>query len=157
MKNDHARARATAWFAAGAIALSPLAACGDDEGRATDSGGDTDVEDITGDDYFSDEEYIGDTVTVSAEVTDVLTATSFELAGEEYADESLLVLTEQEIAVAEGDIVQVIGTVEESFRYDDYVDQYNLDEPEPYERYGDEEFLTAERIETISGEESGDN
>ncbi|WP_368680555.1 hypothetical protein R1X32_10135 (plasmid) [Rhodococcus opacus] len=52
-----------------------------------------DVEDVTEEDYFGTDEFVGESVTLSAEVTDVLGQRSFELAGGR-GDESLLVLTE---------------------------------------------------------------
>nr|WP_255425523.1 hypothetical protein [Pseudonocardia petroleophila] len=54
---------------------------------------------------------------VSAEVTDVLDPTSFELAGQEYGEDSLLVQTAAPTDVVQGQVVRVVGTVGQYLRF----------------------------------------
>lgn len=143
--------RPAAWFwlrVCVAVLVAPLVlgACDTD----TDAGAAEDevaeeaspeVEDIA-DDYFGNDEYLGETVTISAEVTNVITGTSFVVAGEGYGDESLLVISTTPMPnVQEGQTESFTGTVQQ-FNYDEYAGDYGLDADEgEYESYGEEEFL----------------
>lgn len=150
---------ASKWVTAGIIAAMalPLAACGDDDDDGAGPEEGADVEDITEDDaYFDNDEHVGEEVTVSAEVTEVLTPTSFELGGADWGDDSLLVVSATEAPdLAEGQVVQVTGTVRE-FVYADY-EAYGLGEEEVYDPYGDEEFLEASSVDTSVPTETDDN
>ncbi|MGB2923108.1 MAG: hypothetical protein WBC15_24310 [Mycobacterium sp.] len=123
------------------LALTGAVACSDSEGP--DEG--ADVEDIT-DDYFDNEEYVGQTVTVSAEVTDVIGPQSFELAGNDWGDESLLVTSADNADVQQGNVVEVTGEVAEAFVYDTYAADYALGDPGLYITYNEEKFLIADSI-----------
>ncbi len=123
------------------LALTGAVACSDSEGP--DEG--ADVEDIT-DDYFDNDEYVGQTVTVSAEVTDVIGPQSFELAGNDWGDESLLVTSADNADVQQGNVVEVTGEVAEAFVYDTYAADYALGDPGLYTTYNEEKFLIADSI-----------
>ncbi|MGB3231559.1 MAG: hypothetical protein WA944_22340 [Mycobacterium sp.] len=123
------------------LALTGAVACSDSEGP--DEG--ADVEDIT-DDYFDNDEYVGQTVTVSAEVTDVIGPQSFELAGNDWGDESLLVTSADNADVQQGNVVEVTGEVAEAFVYDTYAADYALGDPGLYITYNEEKFLIADSI-----------
>jgi hypothetical protein len=123
------------------LALTGAVACSDSEGP--DQG--ADVEDIT-DDYFDNDEYVGQTVTVSAEVTDVIGPQSFELAGDDWGDESLLVTSANNTDVQEGNVVAVTGEVAEAFLYDTYAADYALGDPGLYTSYNEEKFLIADNV-----------
>jgi hypothetical protein len=143
--------RVSQWVVVGAAALLPfsLAACGDDS-AGPETG--ADVEDITEEEaYFADDQFLGETVTVSAEVTQVLSPTSFELAGEDRGDESLLVTSAAEVQdLREGEVVQVTGEVSK-FVYVDDADEYGLADAGLYEPYESEEFLAASNVDKTVG------
>lgn len=140
------RAKVIAALAAAVLPLS-LTACGDDDTAGPETG--TDVEDITEDDqYFDGDQFVGEEVTVSAEVEEVLNQQSFVLDGGGWGDESLLVVSADTMKLQEDDVVQVTGTVRE-FTYDDYADEYGLvADPGVYDDYSEEEFLEASSIDT---------
>ncbi|PXY22661.1 hypothetical protein [Prauserella muralis] len=134
-----------------ALAVAPLGAvaCGNDDSAGGEQG--ADVEDIAENDYFGDEQYVGQTVTVSANVTNVLNQRSFVLSGEDYGDDSLLVVARKARKnVQEGDVVQVTGKVRQ-FRYDQYNQDFALGEADLYSPYDSEEFLVANRINPDPG------
>lgn len=132
--------------AAAAAALLTATAAGCSEDTAGPETG-ADVEDVTEEDYFGSDDFVGETVTLSAEVTDVLSPRSFELAGDDWGDDSLLVLTQQQADVQEGDVIQVTGTVEEGFTYDDNVDPYALGDAGIYGAYDEENFLASATVD----------
>ena len=128
------------------LALTGTVACGDDS-AGPDQG--ADVEEITDNDYFSKaDQFVGDTVTVSAAVTDVLTPQSFQLAGDEWGDESLLVTSAEQANVQEGTVVRVTGQVAEPFVYGKYANDYGLGDAALYDPYDGEKFLIAENVTT---------
>ncbi|MHA6783713.1 hypothetical protein ACVGOW_22380 [Pseudonocardia saturnea] len=106
------------------------------------------VEDIQEPQNFYEGEYLGQQVTVSAEVTDVLDAGSFELAGQEYGEDSLLVQTAAPTEVLPGQVVRVVGTVGQYHRFaeDEGVPpvQYDM-----YEEYETEAYLYGATVEAI--------
>jgi hypothetical protein len=145
MFDFHHRTRAPRWVAAGAAVLLSLSACGDDETAGPETG--ADVGDVVEEDgSFKVDEYKGQTVTVSAEIEDMLSPKSFVLSGGQQGDDRLLVLTEQPTDLDEGEVVQVTGTVE-TFTYDHFADRYGLTEPAVYQPYGDEEFIAASKVD----------
>jgi hypothetical protein len=148
------RVRVAAAFAAAALPFS-IVACGDDDGDTAGPEAGTDVEDIIEDDqYFADDQFVGEQVTVSAEVEEVLTPQSFRLDGGDWGDESLLVVSaEQATDVQEDDVVQVTGTVRQ-FAYDDYANEYGLTDPGVYDPYVEEEFIEASTVEMTSASDS---
>jgi hypothetical protein len=133
-------ARVPRWLAVLVLALLPLS-------LAAACGGGADVQDVTeNENIFHDEEYIGQTVTVTAKVTGVIGAKSFAIGGQEYGEDSLLVLTEKGTAdVHKGEVAHVTGKVER-FTFDDYVDLYGLDDERDFEAYHDKQILIAESI-----------
>lgn len=143
--------RVPTWVAVCAAALLPFSVAACDEDSAGPETG-ADVEDVTEDDnYFGTDEHLGETVTVSAEVTDVISPTSFELAGDDWGDESLLVTSATEVQnLNEGDVVQVTGEVGQ-FIYGDYSEEYGLADVGMYEPYEEEEFLAATSVDTSVG------
>jgi hypothetical protein len=94
------------------------------------------------DPFFSNDAYIGRTVTVTAEVTKVITDRSFVLTGDEYGDDSILVLSAPDIDAERGKEVTVTGVVRK-FTYGAYFDDYDLGGADSYEDFDAEEFLEA--------------
>lgn len=154
------RERSPKWLSAGITAalVLALAACGDDGDDSTGPDEGTDVEDVTENDrYFDDDEYVGDEVTVSAEVTEVFGPTSFELAGDDWGDDSLLVVSAEDAPdLTEGQVVQVTGTVRE-FVYADYEADYGLGDIDIYEPYASEKFLEASSVAASVPTETDDS
>lgn len=147
-KRQHGNMGTALSAAVAAVALPfSLAACGNDDDTAGPERG-TSVEDITEEDqYFADDQYVGEEVTVSAEVEEVLSPQSFRLDGGDWGDESLLVVSAQQAKdLQEDDVVQVTGTVRE-FTFDDFNNEYGLDDPGIYDEYDQEEFLVASKVE----------
>jgi hypothetical protein len=104
------------WFAV-AVMVVLLAGC---SGRGSDEVPDLDtptpeqspeITDIT-EDYFSNPSYLGKTVTVTGDVTRVITPASFVLTGDEYDDDSILVLSAQHLDVRQGEQITVTGEVQ---------------------------------------------
>ncbi|MEV4703170.1 hypothetical protein [Actinoplanes sp. NPDC049316] len=81
-------------------------------------------------------------VTVTAEVSKVITDRSFVLTGEEYGDDSLLVLSAPGIEAERGEEVTVTGVVGK-FAYGAYFNDYDLGSADSYEDFDAEEFLVA--------------
>ncbi|SFA74613.1 hypothetical protein SAMN05216266_101190 [Amycolatopsis marina] len=136
-------ARVPRWLAVALLALSVTVACGDSAGPDKNAT----AQDVTeNENIFHDEEYIGQQVTVTATVTDVIGPNSFAIGGQEYGEDSLLVLTEQgTVDVHKGEVAHVTGTVER-FTFADYADLYGLDDERAYEAYHDKQILIAEDI-----------
>lgn len=106
-----------------------------------------DVQDVTTEDFFSTDKLVGERVTVSARVTERLPGQAFVLAGGEYGDASLLVLTSKDTPeIRVGQVIRVTGVIRE-FGFADYSDKYALTEPSPYEGFGGETFLVADKID----------
>lgn len=132
----------SAAFAAPLLVLTGAVACGDEAEEPT-------VEEITDVNYFGDtDEFVGDTVTLEAEVTEVLSPQSFELGGQDWGDESLLVTSAEPVDVQQGNMVEVTGTVGEAFIYADYVTEYDLVDPAVYTVFENEKFLVATNVDT---------
>ncbi|UQU62609.1 hypothetical protein COUCH_26720 [Couchioplanes caeruleus] len=94
------------------------------------------------DPYFGNDDYIGRTVTVTATVSKVITERSFVLTGNEYGDDSILVLSAPGIEAEPGKQVTVTGVVRK-FTYGAYFDDYDLGGADSYEDFDAEEFLVA--------------
>lgn len=97
------RAVAVVWAL---IAVGLASGCGTSE----DPGGITTSE-IQQPQYFHEGDYLGQRVTVDAEVTEVLGPRNFQLQARAYGDDSLLVQTSMPVQVRPGQTVRVTGTV----------------------------------------------
>lgn len=128
------------------LGAAVLGACATQETAGPESG--VTVEDIQEPQNFYEGEYLGQQVTVSAEVTDVLDAGSFELAGQEYGEDSLLVQTAAPTEVLPGQVVRVVGTVGQYHRFAENEGvppvQYDM-----YEEYETEAYLYGATVEVI--------
>ncbi|MDN5857822.1 MAG: hypothetical protein L0H84_04295, partial [Pseudonocardia sp.] len=119
-----------------AVGVLGLGGCGGGQETAGPERGVT-IDAIEQPQYFYEGEYLGEQVTVSATVTNVLGPRSFELAGGAYGDDSLLVQTSTPVDVALGQDVRVTGTVGQFHRLaeNDYApgtyDRYEKYETEP--------------------------
>lgn len=139
-----AGARRVAAVASAVLLALGLSACYS-ETAGPESG--VDVQDVTTEDFFSTDKLVGERVTVSARVTKRLPGQAFVLAGGEYGDASLLVLTTKDAPrIRVGEVLRVTGVIRE-FAFADYSDKYALTEPSPYEGFGGETFLVADRID----------
>ncbi|MEV6842730.1 hypothetical protein [Actinoplanes sp. NPDC051411] len=99
------------------------------------------------DDYFHNPGYIGKVVTVTGRVTRVITPTSFVLTGQEFDDDSILVLSSRQ-PVPEGSMVTVTGEVQR-FRYTTFSGDYHLPGVDRYRSFNGEEFLIAHAIQDV--------
>lgn len=141
-------ARNTAVVGALALLLFIAVGCAEDTADDEDTQQTTSVEDDAQHEYFGSDQFVGDDVMVSAVVTEVLGDTSFVLDGSEYGDESLLVLSAEEMdEIRVGDVVEVTGVVGE-FVHADYREEYGLLDEGVYDLYVDEEFLLAQSLQT---------
>ncbi|MHA6626794.1 hypothetical protein ACU61A_15275 [Pseudonocardia sichuanensis] len=142
--------RARRGAVAGVLASTLLAsavACGDEDTSAGPETG-VSVEDIQERQYFHEGEYLGQTVTISAAVTAVLSPRHLEVAGTDYGEDSLLVVTEQPVEVAVGDVLRVTGTVGQ---YHVTMEEEGVP-PVPYdqyEKYETEAFLHHAAVEPL--------
>lgn len=106
---------------AAALALMPvLAACGDDE-EVVNTGA---VEEPAQEEI--EELAVGETVTVTGEVSEVIDPTAFTLGGEEIGENPILVVAADVPDLAEGDEVEVAGTVTE-FQVAGFEEDLDLD------------------------------
>lgn len=146
MPDSTTATRAPRWLTVLLLALLPLSvtACGEDSAASVKHVG---VQDVTANEnIFGDEEYIGQKVSVTARVTNVVGPNSFAIGGGEYGADPLLVLAQQGAADVHKDkIAHVTGTVER-FTFADYSDLYGLDDERDYEAFHDKQVLIAEEI-----------
>jgi hypothetical protein len=126
------------------ICAPVLAGCGAGDDTAGPERG-VDVGEIQEEQPYFQGDYLGQQVTVSATVTRVLSPTGVELAGGDYGDDSLLVVTAEPTRVRAGDEVRATGTVGQYHRVlDDDPMQYGL-----YEDYLTEAYLYDARLEPV--------
>jgi hypothetical protein len=93
------------------LAVVPLAvACGASAPTAGPQPGVT-ISDLQQKDYFYQGKFLGQTVTLSSKVADVLGPGVFELSGGNVGAEKLTVVTDQPVQVSKDDVVRVTGTV----------------------------------------------
>lgn len=163
MRTMHtARTRTAAAAGAAALALTGLSACGDTAG--TEEG--VDVEDVQqeGDnnDFIYDgpydetfnedmDQYEGETVTVSAEVNDVLSENAFTIAGTEdtSVEELLIVSAEGNADLAEDDPVEVTGVVHQAFESTTVEEDLGFTlEEELFADYDGEPYIEATTVDT---------
>ncbi|MGH8966374.1 MAG: hypothetical protein ACRDXB_13755 [Actinomycetes bacterium] len=130
------------------LLLALAVACGEDVSVGSDAG--MTVEEIQEDQYFYEGEYLGQTVTISAAVSQVLAADRIEVNGGSHGDESLLVIARHPLEVALGDMVRITGTVGQ---YHVTMEaegvppvQYDM-----YEKYETEAYLSDATVEPIGG------
>lgn len=142
--------RGFAVAAAAALGMVVLGACGT---AGPETG--TDVEDIQNDpanDVFTDfsevDPYVGQQVTVSAEVSEVLDPTAFTIADE--AGEALLVLYNGSKNIEPETGIKVTGTVKKEFSVttaEDFLG-VEVDTPDVFGPFGGEPYIEATSIET---------
>lgn len=132
--------RSRGMVVAGAAAVGALVAgCGGDEQSAGPEQGVT-VDEVQENQYFYEGEYLGQVVTVSGAVTETISDRTFEIDGEDYGEDSLLVITAEPVAVAEGDVLRITGTVGQYHRVMESEEPiYN--QSERYEKYETEAVL----------------
>jgi hypothetical protein len=98
------------------------------------------ITDIT-EDLFGNAHYVGQTVTVTGKVTRIITPTSFILTGDEYDDDSILVLSAGKYDPELYRQLTVTGEVQR-FNYPDYRG-YELDDDDAYGEFIGKEFIVA--------------
>ena len=148
---------------AGIIPLAALSLTGCNSTSGPEEG--ADVEDVVEEDneaapyngaldsefYDAYESYIGEEVTVSADVNEIISDTSFTIAGtDDTTVEALLVVTEGEMPEVESGLtVAVTGTVMESFDLPTVEDETGLDlEEDAYADYDGENYIVASEVDT---------
>lgn len=167
LKHKTRRASVTA----GILAMSALGltACNDDT-AGPETG--TDVEDIQEEDeaaldpydgpydttFYDDiDSYVGEEVTVSADINEVITPSSFVIAGTEDTDvEPLLVVSADEVSGLEKDLtVAVTGTVHEAFDLTTVEEDLETDlDDDLYDAWDTEPYIEATSIDTsVAAEE----
>jgi len=92
------------------VLLASAAACGDDDTSAGPEAGVT-VDEIQEPQYFHEGEYLGQTVRISAAVSAVPSPRHIEVAGTDYGEDSLLVVTQEPVDVKVGDVLRITGIV----------------------------------------------
>jgi hypothetical protein len=94
-----------------ALVVVPLAAaCGASAPTTGPERGVT-VGDLQHKEYFYQGDFLGQTVTISAKVADVLGPRVFELSGGNVGAQKLTVVTDRPVEVSKNDVVRVTGTV----------------------------------------------
>ncbi|WP_159942921.1 MULTISPECIES: hypothetical protein [unclassified Nocardiopsis] len=117
-----------------AFSVLSLSAC-EDEG--------TDAEDVQEEEGVG----VGHRVTVSSQVTEVLSDQAFAMEGDDdpAQDEPLLVVTADPTDVSEGDTVTVTGTIQE-FDYRSYLEDYALEDEGLYQDFEGDQFIVADEV-----------
>ncbi|GAA1347091.1 hypothetical protein [Arthrobacter roseus] len=160
----------TTWMKkAAAMSIVPIAAfgiVGCDSTSGTEEG--TDVEDVVEEDdaaaaagaydgvydqtfYDEMDTYVGEEVTVSADVNEILTPMSFTIAGtDDTTVEALLVVHDTELPeVTSGLTVGVTGTVQEAFDLPTVEEEMGVDlDDEAYEDWDGEPYIEATNVDT---------
>lgn len=153
--------------AAAVLAIAPwsLAACGNEgdpvppaknSAPATPPTTQSDEQDVRGaQDYFADDSHRGEQVSVNASVDLNLNKHALVLHADDYGDDSLLVILEQETQnFSEGDVVTVTGTVKK-FSYERYRDKYGLVQSAIYDGYANEQFLLGKSVTAAENAPAG--
>ncbi|MUL42627.1 hypothetical protein FZ103_15850 [Streptomonospora sp. PA3] len=146
--------RALPAAALAAASILVLGACGDDSAGGEQG---ADVEDVQEGEGEGDNAIdVGDKVTVSAEVEDVLSNESFRLEGaEDWIDgDPLLVISAERSDVEEGDVVRVTGIVRD-FDYTTYSEDYELGDEGAYDDFENRHFIVADKIRQNASPETG--
>ncbi len=99
--------------------------------------------------YFHEVDYLGQRVTVSAEVAEVLGPRNFQLEARGYGDESLLVQTAVPTEVQPGQVLRVTGSVGQCHIVADNEAQYM--QYDRYEKYETEAYLYDATAEPLAG------
>ena len=103
-----------------------------------------------------DEELIGQTVTVSGEVTKTIDVNGFVMSSDDedletvgpQIGEGILVVSASDPGVSQGDVVQVVGTVRE-FVIADFEEELGIDlDDDLYREFEDQVALTANSVDT---------
>lgn len=144
-----------------AVSALTLTGCSDDT-AGPETG--TDVEDIQEEEavgpydglydttfYDNIDSYVGEEVTVSADVNEIVSPTSLTIAGTEDTDvEPMLVVSADEVSGLEPDLtVRVTGTVHEAFDLPTVEDEMGLDlDDELYDEFDGEPYIEATSIDT---------
>jgi hypothetical protein len=105
--------------------------------------------------YDERETYVGQEVTLSAEVNDVLDDDAFVIAGtaDTTVDPLLVLYNMDEIDVEEGQVVEVTGTVQEAFDLPTIEDETQKDlEDDLYQDYDQQPYLEATDVRLIPDE-----
>ncbi len=129
--------------AAASLGLGVLAGCGDDT-AGPEAG--ASVEDIQEDESAP---FVGQTVTVSADVNEIITARAFTIAG----TEPLLVISGQPgfVPVTEHSAVAVTGTVRQAFDIAAVEDEFGFDYDDAlFEEFDGEPYIIATKIDQPS-------
>lgn len=99
-----------------ALGAALLAGCGASETSAGPEES-VDVEDVAQAEqdspYFDIDPLVGDEVTISGEVSEILSETAFRISGDEFGDEGVAVVMAGGVQLEEGAVAQVTGTVTE--------------------------------------------
>ncbi|WP_300007568.1 hypothetical protein [Pseudonocardia sp.] len=131
-----------------ALVAAALTGCGDGSTTGPETG--VTIDGIQEAQNFYEGEYLGQRVTVSAEVSDVLDPRNLELAGVDYSEDSLLVRTADPVEVRQGQVVRVVGTVGQYHRFLEGEGvppvQYDM-----YEEYETEAYLYDAAVEVLDG------
>lgn len=91
--------------------------------------------------------YLGETVTISADVNRILGEHAFSIAGTKSTIEPLLVVHKAEVNVNEGDPVQVTGTVRSGFDVADVERRRNFEfDRDVFSDYAGAPYVVAEKI-----------
>ncbi len=102
--------------------------------------------------YDERETYVGEEVTLSAEVNDVLDDDAFVIAGtvETTVDPLLVLYNMDQIDIEEGQVVEVTGTVQQAFDLPTIEDETQKDlEDDLYQDYDQQPYLEATDVQLI--------
>ncbi|WP_169079113.1 hypothetical protein [Microcella alkalica] len=170
--NTIIKVAATGSLALGALTLAGCATSGPEEG--------VDVEDVTEDQAVEEDArdseastepydgrydaefvgdydgYLGETVTLSADVDEIVSANAFTIAGtDDTTVEALLVVHDGTMAdIEEGLAVQVTGEVEEGFDVMTVEDDLGVElDDDAYADWEDDRFIRADSIENVTDTE----
>lgn len=146
------RHRATALLAALLLSGATLGGCGGD--TAGDEQG-ADVGEIQDTSFWSDvDRWVGEKVTVSADVSGLLDQHSFTIAGDPESDvDEVLVVSAATVDLEKGQTVKVTGTVREGFNAEAVKKELGVNWNDPlYKDWVDEHYIVASSVDTTANE-----
>lgn len=110
-----------------------------------------DVEDVQIEEFGADPEaFIGEEVTVSGAVSEVLGPNSFTIGGGDVGGDALLVVSATTFDLNEGEVVEVTGEVTADFVVADVEDDLAIDFTPDIETFVSENYIVASEVEVIA-------
>ncbi|ELS50861.1 hypothetical protein [Streptomyces viridochromogenes] len=154
MRTTKNRPKALALLSALLLGATLVTGCGDDDTAGPERG--ADVEEVQEDELLGDvDRWLGEKVTVSADVNEVINRNAFTIAGTPGSDaDELLIVSADTADLNEGQTVQVTGTVRERFDVVGVADDLGVDwNDDLFTDWDDKHYIVASSVDTTVNEQ----